>query len=77
MLEILKDEGITTTSVGRQDTAISTHIAILLLANNLDRNVVRGDNDMILFGPGLAGDSEFSPVGLGGDDEAVVVVPED
>lgn len=32
---------------------------------------------MVLFGLGMAGDSEFGALSLGGNDEAVAVVPED
>ena len=39
--------------------------------------MVRSDNDMVLFRPGSAGDAELGAFGLGGDNEAVVVVPVD
>lgn len=76
MLEILEKEGITSTSVGRQVPTVIAHIATIL-SNDRDGNPVRRYDDMVFLGPGLAGDSELGALGLGGDDETVVVVPKE
>ena len=45
--------------------------------NKRDANLVRGDDDMVSLRPGQAGDSELGALSLGGDDEAVALVPKD
>lgn len=76
MLEIPEKEGITSTSVDRQVPAVIAHIATIL-SNDRDGNPVRGDDDMVFLGHGLAGNPEFGALSLGGDDEAIIIVPED
>lgn len=76
LLEISEVEGITSTTTDYQDPVVIAHIATISF-DKRDANLVRGDDDMVFLSPGQAGDSELGAFSLGGDDEAVAVVPED
>lgn len=76
LLEIPEVEDITSTTADYQDPVVIAHIGTIFF-NKRDANLVRGDDDMVFLRPGLAGDSELGALSLGGDNEAVAVVPED
>ena len=76
LLEIPEVEDITSTTADYQDPVVIAHMAAISI-NKRDANLVRGDDDMVSLRPGQAGDSELGALSLGGDDEAVAVIPED
>ncbi|OOO12493.1 Sterol-binding domain protein [Aspergillus oryzae] len=74
--ELTKEERIISTPTSNQDAIIVAYIAIVL-ANHSNRDKITSNHDMVLLEPGLARDAELGTLGLRGDDEAIIVVPED
>lgn len=77
--EVPEVEGLTSAAVGYQVPTVTAHSALTatVFVNNRNANLVRGDDDMIFVRPGQARNSKLGAFSLGGDDEAVAVVPED